>query len=126
MSIEEFREKLKNSRTLKVASRAFDRTFSPKNLIEDYWKLFLIAYAIGAIYVYFKCRPNTEPTEFDALMYAVGIFIGCAGMLYVAKYGATKFMQFIDSVSDVSNELKHDIKEQGQTVLTEFPPGDFS
>ncbi len=51
MSIEEFREKLKNNRTLKVASRAFDRTFSPKNLIEDYWKIFLIAYAIGAIYV---------------------------------------------------------------------------
>ena len=122
MSIEEFREKLKNNRTLKVASRAFDRTFSPKNLIEDYWKIFLIAYAIGAIYVYFKCRPNTEPTEFDALMYAVGIFIGCAGTLYVAKYGATKFMQFIDSVSDVSNELKHDLKEQGQTVLTEVPP----
>ncbi len=55
-------------------------------------------------------------------MYAVGIFIGCAGTLYVAKYGATKFMQFIDSVSDVSNELKHDIKEQGQTVLPELPP----
>ena len=49
MSIEEFREKLKNNRTLKVASRAFDRTFSPKNLIEDYWKIFLFAYAIGAV-----------------------------------------------------------------------------
>lgn len=122
MSIEEFREKLKNNRTLKVASRAFDRTFNPKNLIEDYWKMFLFAYAIGAIYVYFKCRPNTEPTEFDALMYAVGIFIGCAGTLYAAKYGATKFIQFVDSVSEVSNELKQDIKEQGQAMLTELPP----
>lgn len=33
MSIDDFRERLKNNRTLKVASLAFDRTFNPKNLI---------------------------------------------------------------------------------------------
>ena len=114
MSNEEFREKLKNNRALKVASLAYDRVFDPVVLVEDFWRIFLFLFAIGAMHDYLELRINTETTEFDALMCAAGKFVAHTGILYLAKYCIIKIIKYLNSVEDVSNELNLKDKKQEQ------------
>lgn len=116
MSNEEFREKLKNNRVLKVASLAYDRVFDPLGLIEDFWRIFLFVFAIGAMHDYLELRINTDTTEFDALMCAAGKFVAHTGILYLAKYCIIKIIKYLNSVEDVSNELELKDKKQEQIV----------
>ena len=114
MNMEEFRERGSYNKIFKVAGLAFDRTFFPEDALEDGWKVFLFAFASGAISKYFNYAPISEPGHIYALMKSLELLVGGAGLLFMAKIAAAKSMKYIRSIDEVLKELKYENKTLGQ------------